>query len=91
MTNKFTENQDKSPDCEVCTPRRQLQLQSHRSFYAFNDLLDLQRNQGSSPTKQPSRLGRYNENLATKGSVGNILRIFGSLYFDILELLERRT
>jgi hypothetical protein len=37
-----TENQDQSSDCKVLPSRCEFQLQSHRTFYAFDDFLDLQ-------------------------------------------------
>jgi len=39
----FAENQDKSPGGEVRATRSKLQLQSHRSRHAFNDIYNLQR------------------------------------------------
>ena len=42
LANNSIESQDKSPDGQVHTPRCELQLQSHCSGDALNDLLDLQ-------------------------------------------------
>jgi len=89
FTNLVVENQNPSTDSKVCPPRCQFQLQSYCSFYAVRYLHDIQSDKGTTAAEQPSRLGCWNKNMASRSCSGNILRITGIVPPCILELLER--
>ena len=89
-TNEPAESQDQSAGSEVHAPRRQLQLQSHRSLHALHNFDHLPHHQGPTSQEQSPSLGRWNQDMAAVGSPLYVKRIPPALLDRSLRLLERR-
>lgn len=68
------ESEDQSTNGQDDASRRQLQLQSHRSFHAGNHILHLQCHQAATGTQQPPSLGIWNIDMAADRPAVHLLR-----------------